>query len=220
MRYRDPSGRQPQRRFTTRGEAVQFEAKIRTQIAGGGYVDPRQQRQTFRVIAERHWSAHAHNLAAEHDTARKRSMLDRHIPTPVLGDLPVGAIKPSTVTAAVAAWSKTLAPGTVRRALRQTRQILDTALEDGLIASNPAKAKSVKAPAAPRHREVNLTDEDVSTLVAAASVDWRPLVVTLAVLGLRASEACGLRVFSDVDFLHRTVRVRKQRRPGGGAQVS
>jgi integrase len=213
VRYRDPSGRQPQRRFRTRSEAVQFEAQIRTKMAAGAYVDPREQRQTFRLVAERHWAAHSHGLAEDTTRPRKRSALDRHI-LPTLGDVPIGALKRSTISAAVATWSKTLAPGTVGQALRQVRQILDTAVDDGLIAANPAKARTVRAPSAPRRRDTHLTDEDVATLVAAASDDWRPLAVALAGLGLRVSEACGLRV-ADIDFLRRTVRVRHQRRPGG-----
>lgn len=39
-------------------------------------------------------------------------------------------------------------------------------------------------------------------------------MLTLVGLGLRISEACGLRVV-DVDFLRKAVKVRQQRRPGG-----
>jgi integrase len=130
----------------------------------------------------------------------------------VLGDYPVGAIKPSVMAAAVATWAKTLGPGTVGQVLRQTRQILDVAVADGIIASNPAKA--IRAPTAPRRRDVHLSDEDVRAILAVTPERHRALVVTLIGLGLRISEACGLLV-SDVDFLRRTVRVHQQRRPGG-----
>lgn len=213
VRYRDPSGRHPQRRFRTRGEAVRFEAAVLTQLGRGGYVDPREQRQTFHALAERHWAGHAHNLAEDSTRPRVRINLDRHI-LPVLGGLAIGTIKPSTISAAVATWSTTLAPGTVGQVLRQVRQILDSAVADGLIAANPAKAGTVKAPAAPRRRDVHLDDEDVATLIAAADEDWRPLVNALAGLGLRISEAAGLRV-SDVDWLRRVVHVRTQRRRSG-----
>lgn len=96
--------------------------------------------------------------------------------------------------------------------LRQVGQILDAAMADGLVASNAAKA--VKAPTAPRRRDVHLTDEDVAAILTATPEFYRPLASTLVGLGLRVSEACGLRV-QDVDFLRRTVRVRQQRRPGG-----
>lgn len=105
-----------------------------------------------------------------------------------------------------------MAPGTVGQVLRQVRQILDAALADGLVASNVAKA--IKAPAAPRRRDVHLSDKDVSAVLVATPERYRALVITLVGLGLRISEACGLRV-NDVDFLRKTVQVRQQRRPGG-----
>jgi integrase len=100
----------------------------------------------------------------------------------------------------------------VGQILRQVRQILDAAVADVLVASNAAK--SVKAPTAPRRRDVHLTDEDVAAILAVTPPHYRPLVIALVGLGLRISEACGLRV-ADVDFLRRTVRIRQQRRPGG-----
>jgi integrase len=142
---------------------------------------------------------------------QKRSRLDKHI-LPALGDYPVGAIKPSTMAAAVATWSTTLAAGTVGQVLRQVRQILDAAVAHGIIASNAAKA--VRPPSPPRRRDVHLSDDDVRAIIAATPEPYHALVVTLVGLGLRISESCGLLV-EDVDFLRRKVHVRRQRRPGG-----
>jgi integrase len=210
-RYRDPAGRQRNRTFARRVDAEQFLTKVEASKLAGGYVDPKQAARTFRDIAEEHWEAHAHNLAADTTRPRKRSALDRHI-LPVLGDYAVGAIKPSTMAAAVATWAKTLAPGTVGQVLRQVRQILDAAVADGIVASNAAKA--VRPPAPPRRRDVHLSDEDVRAIIAATPERYYALVVALIGLGLRISEACGLLV-TDVDFLRKVVHVRQQRRPGG-----
>lgn len=209
--YRTPDGKQRNPSFDRKIDAERFLTKIEASKLTGSYVDPRQAARSFREVAEEHWAAHSHMLAADTTRPRKRSALDHHI-LPVLGDYPVGGIKPSTMAAAVATWSRTLAPGTVGQVLRQVRQILDAALADGLIASNPAKA--VKPPSAPRRRDVHLSDEDVAALLRAAPAAYRALVLVLAGLGLRISEACGLLV-SDIDFLRKTVRVRQQRRPGG-----
>ncbi len=209
--YRDPAGGQRNRSFARKVDAERFLTRIEASKLAGSYVDPRQAARTFRDVAEEHWSAHAHNLADDTTRPRKRSTLDRHI-LPVLGAYPVGAIKPSTMAAAVATWAKTLAPGTVGQVLRQVRQILDAAVADGIIASNAAKA--VKPPAPPRRRDVRLSDDDVKAIIAAAPDQYFALVVTLIGLGLRISEACGLLV-ADIDFLRKTVHVRQQRRPGG-----
>ncbi|MDQ2749232.1 MAG: tyrosine-type recombinase/integrase [Actinomycetota bacterium] len=60
----------------------------------------------------------------------------------------------------------------------------------------------------------SLTDDDVTAVLVATPQHYRTLVVTLVGLGLRISEACGLRV-EDVDFLRRTIRIGQQCRPGG-----
>jgi integrase len=210
-RYRDPAGRQRTKTFDRKIDAERFLTKTEASKLTGSYVDVKAAARTFADIAEEHWSGHAHNLAADTTRAVKRSRLDRHI-LPVLGDYAVGAIKPSTMSMAVATWSKTLAPGTVGQVLRQVRQIFDAALADGLIPGNPAKA--VKAPAAPRRRDVHLSDDDVTAVLVATPQQYRGLVLTLVGFGLRISEACGLRVM-DVDFLRKVVHVRQQRRPGG-----
>jgi integrase len=62
---------------------------------------------------------------------------------------------------------------------------------------------------------VHLTDEDITAVLRATPEHCRPPVITLTGLGLRISEACGLRV-EDIDFLRRTVHVHQQRRPRGG----
>jgi integrase len=210
-RYRDPAGAQLVKVFDRKIDAERFLTTVEGSKLTGSYVDLKRASIHFRDFAEEHWSSYAHRLAEDTTRVVKRSRLDRHI-LPVLGSYPVGAIKPSTVAGAVATWSQTLAPGSVGQILRQVRQILDAALVDGLVASNAAKA--VKAPAAPRRRDVHLSDDDVAAVLTATPAHYRPLVITLVGLGLRISEACGLRV-EDIDFLHRTVHVRQQRRPGG-----
>jgi integrase len=209
--YRDPTGRQRSRSFTRKTDAKVFLTTVDSAKLRGSYVNPAESRRLFRDVAEAHWTANAHRLAADTTRVVKQSRLHQHI-LPVLGDCPLGMIKPSTMAAAVATWSTALAPGTTGQVLRQVRQILDAAVADGIIASNPAKA--VRPPTPPRRRDVHLSDEDVKTIIAAAPDEYHALVVTLAGLGLRISEACGLLV-SDVDFLHRVVHVRQQRRPGG-----
>jgi integrase len=210
-RFRDPAGAEKVKVFTRRVDAERFLTTVEASKLTGSYIDAKRASITFGAFAEEHWAAYSHTLAADTTRVRKRSVLDRHI-LPTMGNRPVGTIKPSTVAAALGTWSRTLAPGTVGQILRQVRQILDAALADGLVANNAAK--SVKAPAAPRRRDVHLTDDDVAALIAAAPEHHRALVITLVAAGLRISEACGLQV-EDIDFLRRALRVRQQRRPSG-----
>jgi integrase len=155
------------------------------------------------VFAEEHWAAHSLTLAADTTRVVKRTRLDRHI-LPTLGDYPLAALRPSTVSAALGTWLVADAgPRHHRAGPAPGPPDPGRRVADGLIASNPAKA--VTAPPAPRRRDVHLTDEDVAAVLVAAPPPYRALVITLIGLGLRISEACGLRV-QDVDFLRRTVR--------------
>lgn len=210
-RYRDPAGQQRTKTFNRKVDAERFVTTTEASKLTGSYIDAKAAARTFADFAEEHWAANAHSLAADTSRVRKRIRLDRHI-LPVLGTYPIGAIRPSTMSAAVATWSKTLAPGTVGQTLRHVRQILDAALADGLISSNPAKA--VKPPTPPRRRDVHLSDEDIEEILTLTPERYRALVLTLLGTGLRISEACGLRV-ADVDFLRKIIHVRQQRRPGG-----
>jgi predicted DNA-binding WGR domain protein len=77
--YRDPAGQQRNRSFTRKIDAERFLTKIEASKLAGGYVDPKQAARSFRDIAEQHWAAHAHNLAADSTRPRTRAVLDRHI---------------------------------------------------------------------------------------------------------------------------------------------
>jgi integrase len=211
VRYRDPAGRQHNRSFARKIDAERFRAKTESARLDGSYIDPKLAARTFRDVAEEHWAANAHRLAADTTRVVKRSRLDKHI-LPLLGNCAVGAIRHSTMASAVATWMVTLAPGTVGQVLRQVRQILDAAVADGIVASNAAKA--VRPPTPPRRRDVHLSDDDIRKIIGATPERYRGLVLALVGLGLRISEACGLLV-TDIDFLRKTVHVRQQRRPGG-----
>lgn len=209
-RYRDPAGTQKTRTFDKKGDAQKFLTTVESKKLTGTYIDPHDSARTFKDVAEAWWVVHSPNFADSTRTLWRR-YLDRYI-YPKLERYPVGQIKKSTVDAAMTSWRATLGPRTVRHVLTLTRRILSSAVDDGLISSNPAS--SVKAPKAPTRRNVHLSDVDVRAIIEAAPEAYAGLVVILAGLGLRISEACGLRV-EDVDFLRRVIHVRQQLRPDG-----
>lgn len=171
-RYRDPAGQQRTKTFGHKIDAERFVTATEASKLTGSYVDVKAAARMFADVAEEHWRGYAHTLAEDTTRPRKRSVLDHHI-LPVLGRYPIGTLKPSTMAAAVATWSHSLAPGTFGQVLRQVRPILDAALADGLIASYPAKA--LKPPTAPRRRDVHLTDEDVAATLTRVVPDVYPL---------------------------------------------
>jgi integrase len=96
---------------------------------------------------------------------------------------------------------------TVGTTFQHVRSLLEAAVEDGLIARNPARG--VKLPARDEGEVVPPTVEQVKALLAAAPGWLRPAVVLGAGLGLRQAEASGLTV-DRVLWLERSVRVDRQ----------
>jgi len=84
-------------------------------------------------------------------------------------------------------------------------RILDDAVHDRLLASNPARG--VKLPRRPPRRNAYLTANQLKSL-AGESGHYRSLVLLLGVGGLRWGEAAALRV-GDVDFLRRRIELHR-----------
>lgn len=114
-----------------------------------------------------------------------------------------------------------LAPATIKTRVGALRTVLNRAVEDGLIPSNPCDR--VRLPrVTPRGRlPLPLTVEDVTRMIATGR-EPAALVVDLAArAGLRVGEIRGLQV-ADINLAHRTVVVRRQVRSpqGGGWEVT
>jgi integrase len=100
-------------------------------------------------------------------------------------------------------------------ALAPVKALLATAVEEGLIRSNPSAGLRLIQPTdgADVKRVKALTEAELKALIEAAPTDWRLLVEFLAQSGLRISEALALR-WGDVDFGRRRVRVERRIRGG------
>ncbi|MGB8388711.1 tyrosine-type recombinase/integrase, partial [Mycobacterium sp.] len=96
-------------------------------------------------------------------------------------------------------------PVVVQTAYSVLARILDDAVQDRLLASNPAR--SVKLPKRPPRRNVYLSASQLNRL-ADESGRYRSLVLLLGVWGLRWGEAAALRV-GDVNFLRRRIELHR-----------
>jgi integrase len=100
---------------------------------------------------------------------------------------------------------------TVRLALAPVRALFATAVEDGVIRSNPAagvRLPHVPEPEGDADRTKALTEEELERLILEIPPEWRPLVALLGTTGLRVSEGLALR-WRDVDFGTKRVLVRR-----------
>lgn len=205
VRYRDPDGKSRSRQFARKVDAQRFLVEVEHRKQVGTYVDPAAGRVTFQTYAER-W------LAAQTVDAKTVEGLTSHLRAhlvPAFGTMELRAIRPSAVQQWMAGASRGLAPSYVRLLLSTLSSILGAAVEDGLVVTNPCRARSVRPPSLPPGRVVPWTVEQVQLAVDALPRRCQATAVVAAGCGLRQGETFGLRV-CDVDFLRQRVEVRQQ----------
>ena len=128
---------------------------------------------------------------------------------PTLGRIPLSRLRPTTVRT----WYASLVgrgPGasTAAKCYRLLRAILNTAVDDGLLAANPCTIRGAGAEKAAERKLPTL--EQVFELADAVKPRYRALVLAAAFSGLRRGELFGLRR-AHVDVDRGTVTVELQR---------
>jgi integrase len=209
-RYRDPGGRSRSRTFVRKTDAERFLHENGADLNRGEWVDPRLRRTAFRSWAEE-WRATTVRLAP---TTRRsyNVLLDNHV-LPWFGDRPQASIDYLEVERFIAAkLSDGLSPKRVRAAVSVLSLVMRMIVRAGARKDNPAAGHVI----AHRRRKLQpgdaLTMDDVTRLASKTREPYHLAVWLMALLGLRPSELCGLRVRS-VDFVRSTVTVRETLTP-------
>lgn len=193
--WRDAAGKSHGRSFNRKQDAVRWKNELEARLDRDVFFDPDRGRATFADIAESWWTSHAQQLAA--GTVRSYSGILNGRVLPRWGSYPVQAIQ----YADLAAWSAELSTeglsgARVRNHLIVVSQVLDHAVRDGRIPSNPARlVRRPKSAPARRHRYLTAAQLDHLADTAGA---YRPLVLVLGYCGLRWGEAVALRP-EDID---------------------
>lgn len=105
--------------------------------------------------------------------------------------------------------SEPLSAKTIQHHHRLISSILSYAVEQEIIASNPAQ--KAKAPKVPKKEAAYLDDKQALQVVealAAAPLKWRTVIMILIYSGMRRGELCGL-LWSDIDLEHGIVDISK-----------
>lgn len=204
-RYRDPDGHERTRDFARKADAERFLTTITADVLRGAYVDPHAGKVTFAAFAERWLAAQTFG-----DTTREATehRLRLHA-IPHLGHRELRAIRPSIIQAWIKGLTAELAPTYVRTIHTNVASVLNAAVDDGLIAANPAKARSVRLPALDHTTIEPWPIERAEAVIAALSERYRATGLVAAGCGLRQGEVFGLRV-CDIDFLGRRIHVNQQ----------
>lgn len=208
-RWRDPSGRREtaDQTFTSIGSARAYLATVQADLLRRTYRAPRRSSMTLSTYGSR-WIDVRPKLK---DSTRHQYRIDfrLHI-TPHLGELMLDKIDPATVRA----WHSTLSAelraslatsalnasragrrdgtATVARCYRLLRTILQTAVDDELLARNPCRI--VGGSDARSGERPTLSVADLAALAKAVPPHYRALVILAGFSGLRAGELAPLRL--------------------------
>lgn len=116
----------------------------------------------------------------------------------------------------------------INKTLVLLANILDTAVEHGLLASNPARGKRRRFKADRPTRPFLEADELAELLAVAGELDRaarsdqrigrRPLIAVMAKSGLRVGEVCGLR-WRSVDTAHQRLVIERDKTAAGVREV-
>jgi integrase len=151
--------------------------------------------------AERWWETRVgHRPTTRH---RDRQVLDNEI-LPALGVRQLAQLTTADVQEWVNQLAARVAPATVRRCYTILAQLLDAAVDAGLLAVAPTGR--VRLPRRVRYEARFLTAAELERLADTIREPWRAMVLVTAYATLRIGEAAGLRR-ADVDLAAGTVRV-------------
>ena len=204
VRYRDPTGRERSKTFTTKKLAEKYEREQRTEVSKGTWLDPRHGSQTFADFMDK-WLTDRHDLRPR-TLELYRSLRRRHL-EPTFGALTMAKL--SVSSAAVRSWNAELArehPPTAAKAYRLLHQLCATALADGVIARNPCAVKGAGQEHSPERPTATVAE--VAALAAAMPTDLRLVILLAAWCQLRRGELLGLQR-QDFDLLHGTVSIER-----------
>ena len=214
VQYRSPDGKNRTKQgFRTKNEAQAWADKNATTIREGEWIDPNAGRVKIKELGER-WLAMQTHLKPS-TLATTKNAWENHV-KPLWGERAIATIQPSEVQS----WLSTMtvrgfrkgeeiqvpaSASMVRKAHAVLAQILDMAVVDGKLKSNPARG--VKLPKKAKPVKVFLTPVQLRTLADECSTKSE-IVWLLGTVGLRWGELAGLQV-GDVDFLRGRITVRR-----------
>jgi integrase len=207
LRYYDDDGNRRSATFDDFGQARTAYFREQADLSRGQWIDPADASTTFGEYAGLWLAAQS---SAPGTIALIESNLRNHL-LPVLGELPLSKIRTSLCQALVSGLRRRdgqpLAPSTVGQVVQHLRQILAAAVQDRMLAANPAAG--VRLPRGRPAEVVIPTSDEVDVIMSAIDPRSRALVVVGAGLGLRQGEAFGLSL-DRIDFLRRAVKVDRQ----------
>ncbi|EKF58607.1 tyrosine recombinase XerD [Agrobacterium albertimagni AOL15] len=219
VRYTDAAGKRRLKTFRLKKDADAFAATASVEIKQGTHV---ADRETVTVeAAGRLWIASTRAAGLERSSIEDYERTLRLHIVPFLGNLRLNAL----TTVRLRAYEDELreagrSASMIKRVMTSLGTMLADAQERGLVVRNAAREmqsrRGSKVDRQQKRQKGKLkvgvdipTSDEVRALISAADGRWRPLILTAAFAGLRASELRGLR-WQDIDFDRREIRVHQR----------
>lgn len=205
VRYRNDLNRLTMKRgFTTMRDAKTFLVETESAKSDGSFVPQSAGRATVSALGTP-WLEHKRAVVSKTYGRTLQSSWDTHVEKR-WGDVAIAQIRTTAVRDWVGELSRTRSASVVHRAYGILASILDDAVDDRMLARNPARGIHLPSKkSAPRRY---LTAGEVESLASALGERWRVLVLILAWTGLRWGEATALRV-RDVNQVRRRLFVER-----------
>ncbi|MEV4563825.1 site-specific integrase [Nonomuraea sp. NPDC049419] len=202
-------GKEETKAFATKAQAQSHGTAKEADRLRGVYVDERRGRLLFREYALEKWlPSQVHLRTNSLDTYTVH--LNAHL-IPALGERRIGSLTRADMKAVIARLNKTLAPTTVHTVFAVLRLVLQAAVDDGDIPSNPCSR--VPLPRITARVVEPLSVEAVLALANAMTPRYQLAVWLGFGLGLRLGEALGLTA-SKVQAEAKRVFVHRQAQNG------
>lgn len=211
-RYVDPAtGQKREELFDKRADAERHDVNQRADISRGRYIDPRAGKVTVAEYGEL-WRAQQLHRDSTAEMVERAFRL--HI-VPILGALPIAAVRPSHLRN----WVKDRsAPGvlkasTLHLVFGYISAMFLSAVRDRVIGESPCV--DIRLPEIDRGDLFIPTAEQVHAVSGALPKRYKPIPYLAAGCGLRGGEIFGLEL-EHAEFLRREVRVRQQLKYANG----
>jgi integrase len=211
--WKDAEGRQHTRTLPTYEEAKAHKRKA-DEARSKGSPGPIATRETVEEYLirwiESYQGRTSHGLRPETRKEYRLALTKWIIPR--IGDVRLNRLtraKIKTLAADLAV--EGLKPTTVRKTLAPLRAALSDAVEDKLIAINPADGLVVAEPRTHDDERPGLSDEQVATIIENAPERHRMMILVAALTGVRRSELLGLQ-WQDLDHDAGTISIPRRYR--------
>ncbi|GGZ10091.1 tyrosine-type recombinase/integrase [Streptomyces poonensis] len=207
-RYVAPDGTERSKSFPDKQKrlAEAWLTQIAADMTRGQYVDPSAGKVTFKEFATQ-WLA---SQTTDPSTIVNMELRFRLHAFPYIGTRPVNGFQPTHIrTWARALKDSGMAASYQRTVFANVSAVFGAAVDDGLIAKNPCRAGSVRAPKLDPRKVKPWTRDRVFAVRSGLPEQYATMVDVGAGCGLRQGEIFGLAV-DEVDFVGGVVHVVRQ----------